>query len=339
MAAKDAPKPGEGTDQGKFKKLAARVEETLTEVLYPEPKQIDPNLVMPSWLNRLGASPNVQHVHFGILKSIQTSSYDRSRPLAGICVEIKSPEGIKKLLDHNRRFTVGNKLLPQILDSVATGGTLYASLACTHLNLAFRAIKNNIDSPIGNLSDLMEQASLKETVQNGHRWWVLPETCAKERQIDISLWRNQDQNENQRIHELEILQTIKHAAESFLKAGKDKVVFGDLVAASQKRNPSKVAEVAWLKLTKHYIGFLENGVPELVDDLHEYHSTFVDPKDLCVSVNFFGCLDQEEALKKCPQVRHYLTTTQYTNEKTKAQAGDPSISQFLEAPQITSFCK
>ena len=314
------------------------MEETLTsEILYPEPKQIDPNLVLVSPLNRLGGSPNVQHVHFGILKSIQKNSYDRTRPAIGICVEYRSEQGIKKLLEHNRRFTQGNKLLPQIWEGHS--GPLFGSLACTHLNLAFRAIKNGTPSPIGTLGDMLENKTLKEAVLNGHRWWVLPETVVKERQIDISLWRNQDQNENQQSHELEILQTIKFAAESFLAAGKDKVALGDLVAAAQKRNPAKITPQTWLNLCKYYIGFLENGVVDLVEDLHEFHSNTVDPRQLCVSIAFFGLVESEEALKKCPQVRHFLVTTQYTSEKTRAQAGSPSMSQFLEPTQITAFCK
>jgi hypothetical protein len=221
-----APKPTTSVGQGKFKKLAQRVEETLTtETLYAEPKQLDPNVVLVSPLNRLGASPNVQHVHYGILKPYQKNSYDRTRPAIGICVEYRSDQGIKKLLEHNRRFSQGNKLLPQIPEGHS--GPLYGSLACTHLNLAFRAIKNGTPSPIGALEQLMSCQTLKEVALNGHCWWVLPETVAPERQIDISFWRSQDQNENQQTHELEILQTIKFAAESFLKAGKDKVSLGD----------------------------------------------------------------------------------------------------------------
>ena len=44
--------------------------------------------------------------------------------------------------------------------------------------------------------------------------WILPETVLAERQVDISLWRNMDQNENQVSHEIEILQGIKATAES-----------------------------------------------------------------------------------------------------------------------------
>ena len=159
------------------------------------------------------------------------------QPLAS--VEYTSQKGLQELLAHNRKFSQGNQLLPQLPEGLS--GPLYGSLACTHLNLAFRAIKNGTPSPIGILTDLMSQSTLKEVVLHGHRWWVLPETCAKERQIDISLWRNQDQNENQQVHEIEILQTINYAAESFSKAGKGTVSLGDIVSAAQKRNPAKIS--------------------------------------------------------------------------------------------------
>ena len=187
-------------DQGKFLKLAQRVEETLTrESLYPDPKQLDPNLVLVSPLNRLGGSPNVQHIHFGSLKSFQLNSYDRTRPAIGICVEYTTEAGKKELIEHNIRFTQGNKLLPSLLENYT--GTLYGSLACTHLNLAFRCLKQGTQSPIGDLSELLQHPNLKEVVISGHRWWVLPESVSKERQVDISLWINQDQNENQQTHE------------------------------------------------------------------------------------------------------------------------------------------
>ena len=94
-------------------------------------------------------------------------------------VEIKSDEGIRKALEHNRKFTEGNKLLPPIQD-LATRAPVYVSLACTHLNLAFRAIKNGTHSPVCNLRDLMDHETLKQTVLEGHKWWVLPEDLPKD---------------------------------------------------------------------------------------------------------------------------------------------------------------
>jgi hypothetical protein len=335
----DAPNPSKDVDTGKFLKLAQRVEQVLTtECLYPEPKQIDPDKVLVSPLNRLGASPNTKHVHFGILRSFLKNSFDRTRPAIGICVEIKSEQGLKRLLEHNHKFSQGNRLLPPILQQ-GLSGPVYASLACTHLNLAFRCIKNGTSSPVCDVRDLMEHGTLKEVAQNGHRWWVLPESLAQEKQTDISLWRNQDQNENQAVHELEILQTIKHAAEGFLAKGTGHVSLGDLVSASQKRNPAKISPVSWMTLAKLYTGFLENGVADLVDDLMEYHSEHVDPRELTVSLKFFSAVSGEEAFKSCPQIRHYLITSQYTSEKVTASSSGPSVSQFLEITQIASFAK
>ena len=335
----DAPKPSKEVDPGKFLKLAQRVEQVLTtECLYPEPKQLDPDKVLVSPRNRLGASPNTKHVHHGILKSFQQNSYDRTRPAVGICVDIKSHEGIKRLLEHNHKFSQGNRLLPPILEQGLTG-PVYASLACTHLNLAFRCIKNGTYSPVCDVSSLMDNATLKEVAQHGHRWWVLPESLQSDKQTDISLWRNQDQNENQAVHELEILQTIKHAAEGFLAKGTGTVSLGDLVSASQKRNPAKISPVSWMTLAKLYTGFLENGVADLVDDLMEYHSEHVDPRELTVSLKFLSAVSGEEAFKNCPQIRHFLITTQYTAEKVLASSSGPSVSQFLEVIHIASFAK
>ena len=334
----EAPKTGAAVDPGKFTKLAQRVEQTLsTEVIHIEPKQIDPNLILVSPLNRLGASPNVRHIHYGILRSFMEHCYDRTRPAIGICVKYESEGGIRKLLEHNRRFTQGNKLMPPILTDCA--GPWYASLACSHLNLAFRCIKNATQSPICDLRSLTDQPTLSEAALNGHRWWVLPETCAGDKQTDISLWRNQDQNENQATHEVEILQTIKHAAEGFLKAGKGKVNMGDLISAAQKRNPSKISPSSWMTLSKYYIGFLENGVVDLVEDLGDFHSHCVDPRELTVSLRFFNSVVGEEAFKACPQLRHYLLTTQYTSEKVTASSSGPSVSGFLEHQNLTSLAK
>ena len=123
-----------------MKKLAQRVEETLAnDIVYLEAKQIDPNLILVDMHNRLGSSPNVQHIHKGILSSFLKNSFDRTRPAVGICVEYKSEEGIRKLLEYNQRFTKGSRYLPPILENLGT--PLYGSLACTHLNLAFRILK------------------------------------------------------------------------------------------------------------------------------------------------------------------------------------------------------
>ena len=133
-----APQIGAHADLGKLGKLAARVEKTLHDkVLFTEPKQLDPQSILVAPLNRDGAPPNVQHIHYGILKSFLNSGFDSTRPQIGICVHFKSAEGKRKLLEHNLRFTTGNQLLPRIEESKV----LYGSLAGSHLNLALRLLQ------------------------------------------------------------------------------------------------------------------------------------------------------------------------------------------------------
>ena len=334
-----ALKVGADTEMGTFRKLAQRVEETMTnEILHPEPKQLDPDSVWVGINNRLGAAPNVRHVHYGILGSLLKYSFDRSRPHIGICVKYTSEAGIKKLYEHNKRFTLGNRLMPPLKD---LSGPVYGSIACTHLNLALRCIKHGLQSPAGDLSSLMCESlpTLREAVIGGHRWWILPETCAKDKQTDISLWRNQDQNENQATSEVEVLQTIKHAAMGMLETGASTVALHNLVSKAQRKNPAKISIGTWQTLSKFFVGFLENDQMGLVEDLTEYHSACVDPRDLTASTEFFKLIANEDAFKACPHLRCHLVLAQYTKEKVRASPSGPNVSQFLEHAQIASFAK
>ena len=89
-------------DMPKFNKLAERVQEALASL--EQPRQINPNFTLVSPLNRFGQNPNVNRIHFGILGSILKNSFDKTRPFVGVCVEVKSEAGIRKLLDHNQRL-------------------------------------------------------------------------------------------------------------------------------------------------------------------------------------------------------------------------------------------
>lgn len=331
-----APQVGKDQDIGKFKKLAQRVEETLNNlVIFKEPKQLDPRAVLVAPLNRDGAPPNRMHIHNRILKSFKTQGYDRTRPQVGICVEYKTAEGKAKLLEHNRRFSKGETLLPPIHEDLA----MYGSLAGSHLNLALRCIQSGCTSPQGDISALVtEDESLKEVVMNGHRWWVLPEQVPPERQLDISQWRNQDQNENQGTHEIEIIQTIAATAESIVSTQK-KIIMSDLIARASKRNPAKISPLVLSTLTKFYVQFLESGDAHLVKELVDFHASRVNPGELCVPNTFFQSLTSEELLLKTPYLRHFLLLTQYTDEKVRAQAGSASMAAFLDSAFIQSLAK
>ena len=198
--SQDAFKTGLNTDPGKFLKLAQRVEQAMQDHLcLKEPKQLDPQMVLVAPRNRDRARPNLMHIHYVILKSFIIKGYDRQRPQIGICIEYTSVEGKKELIEHNLRFSKGCSLFPAIDESRA----MYGSLAGSHFNIALRLIKAGAISPAGDLRSLtQDDVSLADTINNGHRWWILKENTPKDSQVEISLWRNQDQNESQGIHEM-----------------------------------------------------------------------------------------------------------------------------------------
>ena len=72
------------TDPAKMEKLAIRVNKALTEhAIFGQPKQLDPDQVLVSPLNRMGAPPNVRHIHDVILASIVQSGLGLEEALAG----------------------------------------------------------------------------------------------------------------------------------------------------------------------------------------------------------------------------------------------------------------
>jgi hypothetical protein len=259
-----------------------------------------------------------------------------TRPQVGICVQITSEEGKKALLEHNRRFSAGEPFLPAIKERA----TMYGSLAGSHLNLALRILQGNSSSPLGDLSSLIAgDTTLKEVVMNGHLWHVLREDLTHDEQVEISLWRNQDQNENQGTNEVEILQTIQATA---LAASKStlKLKMGDLIAKALKRNPAKISQGTVCILAKYYVQFLDSGDQFLINELVDFHSAKINPGELVVATNYFGYLVADDVFLKAPLLRHYLLLTQYTTEKCKTGAsGGASFAQFLDQSSIVALGK
>lgn len=72
----------------------------------------------------------------------------------------------------------------------------------------------------------------------GHRWW-LPEGMGSQSLVEISLWKNQDQNENQALHEVEILQNIMATCNE-PRAARSTVSIGDLVSAPPPPTPARI---------------------------------------------------------------------------------------------------
>ena len=65
----------------------------------------------------------------------------------------------------------------------------------------------------------------------------------------------------------------------------------------------------------------------------------MNPKELVISAAFFQHLAVESGFATSPHVRHYMTLTQYTKEKTIATAGQPGVAAFMELRDIVSLAK
>ena len=322
-------------DELKTLKLAQLVTECLKHNrIFEDAKQIEPHLLLVAPSNRDGSPPNTLHIHHGILESFRSKGFDPTRPQVGICVEFKSPEKRQEHLEHNKRFTKGNTLLPYIDEEKA----IYGTLAGSHMNLALRLIAQGGSSPIGDLRTLVSNdKNLEDVVLRGHKWYVLREPTTRQEQVQISLWRNQDQIENHGTSEVELLQTIMSTVVQMSASdaqsssrGKLKANLTDLVAKATQRTPAKVTGSTMSWLTKFIVGFLEDDALHLVQELVDFHCAKVNPRNLVVATNFFQILASEDGLKKVPLVRHYILLTQYTEEKTRPQTSGPAFAQFLE---------
>ncbi len=336
-SAAAGPSVGAGPDRTKMRKLANKIEDILsTKTLNKEPRQLDPESVLVAPRNRDGAPPNIQHLHQGILKSFVTKGFDASRPQVGICVQFSSASGKHELLEHNRRFSKGVPLLPPINEEKA----LYGSLAGSHFNLALRILKcGSASTVLGDVVSLLaDSPSLDEVTKLGHRWWILPESICLADQVDISLWRNQDQNENQGINEIEVLQTITTSAKELVEKNK-KTNLGELAALAGRRIPARITGYVMQTLVKYYTQFLSGGDQHLVDELVDFHSTMVNPRELTVSNAFFVTLSSDKALSQAPYLRHYLLLTQYTTEKARAAVGGPALAAFVDTKVMEALCK
>ena len=240
-----------GVDAANYHKLGQKVSTTLKGPArrYPDFKDIDPEEILVDESNRGGAPPHVMYMHCGILAGMKKHGYDPTRPKEGICIEYLSPAGLQRLIAHNKRFQ--GPLMPPINEKKAK----YGSLACSHLNVCLRIIKVGTPgpSPAGDVRSLMEESEeLKDVVINGHRWIVLKECVPGEMKVQISLWRNADQNENQGTHEIEILQNVVSSAQA-LQKDQVKVTTADLIARTQKRTTHKIP-VAALRVISDFPG-------------------------------------------------------------------------------------
>ena len=165
-----------------------------------------------------------------------------------------------------------------------------------------------------------------------------PETLGTELKTELSLWRNADQNENQGTHEIELLQTVMSTATQMQKSEKE-VVLGDLVAKAARRSLAKIQVMTMTTIAHMCVQYLEADRLHLLQEIVEFHSMKVNPRELVVSTPFLKLLLDEEHLRGAHLLKMYILFTQYTLEKCKAMVGGPAYARFLDAGNITNLAQ
>ena len=118
-------------DPTKLLKLGRMYKEAMTLEIYKEPRPLKPHALGVSILNR---QFSVQQCHTVIIPSIEKHSHVDDRTPFGICVWIRDPEKLKRLIDHNVKLSAGSRLMPTVHTDVMT----YECLDCSHYNVVLR---------------------------------------------------------------------------------------------------------------------------------------------------------------------------------------------------------
>ena len=100
-----------------------------------------------------------------------------------------------------------------------------------------------------------------------------------------------------------------------------------------------VSDSMWKSLAKYYISFLANKHVDMIEDLADFHSEKVDPREVTVSTGYFAKMVDEAAFKECPCLRHYLIATQCSKQKVLNQSTGPAIGNLLELDMIQAFAR
>ena len=191
--------------------IGKRVEEYIKEYRETDaPLELAPNTVGTHPLNRGGAAPNIQTLHYKLLASFYREGYDASRHLTPIVVRCTSEQKRKDLVAHNKAYSEGRAELPGVDEKSMEYGTIAGS----HLTLAMRCVAGDVPckaSGFGSKSLGDKQPQLKLAAERGLKYWVLREDTPLDVISAISTWRNQDRLSNQPFHEIEaLLLTDKH---------------------------------------------------------------------------------------------------------------------------------
>jgi len=282
-----APSMTDEQDQAKVLKTSQRVAASMVKyALCDEAVEVDPDEIGADMMNRGGAIPNILVCRENICESFKKDGFDKNKPMPGILKDYSRQQAKRQaLILHNQSFTEGDaRWPPVIVDKMAKG-----SLAGTHLTIAIRIHKHRVMSIAGEAFDVGDDANLARVTTRGHKYWILDCEIPDKDAVEISEWRNSDNNNNQVKHEVEHLRGLQRISRAEMDAaGAAGVVsLSQVLAKFSAQSQLKIAQQATLDLARCVIDF---GSGHYVDRICTFHSQHINPNELSVPAHVYGAV-------------------------------------------------
>ena len=122
-----------------------------------------------------------------------------------------------------------------------------------------------------------------------------------------------------------------------LRSSRSKPAIGEIISRAERRNPQRVGVRVLQGLTKYLVRHLENQTVHLAEELGDFHSARVNPREIAVPPIFYETLGNLAAFAEMPLFRHYCVLANYTTEKTRAASSGSSgaaTSTFLDTKSL-----
>jgi len=322
-----APDITDHQDQFKMLKTSQRVAANMVKYgVCDDPIEIEPDCIGADRQNRGGATPNITVCRENIGASFKKDGCDKSKPQIGIVKDYsKHPEMLAQLVKHNQEFGMGDPRWPPVFPDKMKNG----SLAATHLTITLRCYKHSLMAPWGETFTVGTCPALQRFTEFGHKYWKLTCEIPDADALEISEWRNTDNNCNQVKHEIEHIKGLQRVAKKEIElAGKACVLsLTTVLAKFTTQAQLRLVQQSMLDLTRFVVDMRAG---EEVDEICNFHSQHVNPNDLSVPSYLFG--EATRNIKRtCPKVKTAIIIEAYDSDHVvqKVRRGFVVVDVFI----------
>ena len=275
------PKAAPGQSPADHMKKAQIIQSILDRRLVSdEPERVDCDRIGVSEWNRKGMPPNIPYVHRDLYPQIEKDGYKTDRPKPGYIIRFTTPTLLQKNVHHNQVISQGTSgVFPPICD----GAMDSASLGSTHLTLTFRLARHRVVSHLtGKTFDEGCDPEFAKVVRKGHLYWILSEDTTQEEATQLSAYFNADQDQNQGTSEIEMMNHVSSVCRLIMKENTTTRAV-TVAALIQRVQASSSVPVNTDTVGALATYVLAQGAGLLVDEVDNYHSVNVNPRELSIT--------------------------------------------------------